>query len=154
MQGKMRKCFDWNLLDVSGCTVKCGSWQIFEKNEFSVLCSICICFSLKGLLATILFLHTLYWLMMNCFIKLIIWSDCGYVKFLKFYISRIWTIWVQVLFVHYVFLFESLIIYCWKFSTVVTCYLEICLCWDLCISIVHFIEVYLCNVFEITVLTI
>ena len=33
----------WNLLDVSGCTVKCGSWQISQNilifHGFSVLCS-------------------------------------------------------------------------------------------------------------------
>ena len=28
-----------SLLDVTGCTVKCGPWQIKIFNRFSVLCS-------------------------------------------------------------------------------------------------------------------
>ena len=114
------------LLNVTGCTVKCGPWQIenFTDSQYYVVFVFVLAWKDYWLL-TISLIHCTDW-------WIIYWTDHLIRLWIcKFYFidSQIWTIWVQV----FVMLFV------WKFNIVITSYLEICLCWDLCISIVHFI---------------
>ena len=90
-----KKCVELKC-NVCGCTLTCDPRQ---KLGFLVLCDICIYFGLAW---------KDYWLLDyfsyivliddKLFIGMIIWSDYGYVKFLKKnYISQIWTIWFNCL---------------------------------------------------------
>ena len=121
----------WKILDVSGCTLTCDPWQTQNSQYYVILVFL---ISLKGLLAIDLFIELLTWYIVlmddNYLLELIDWSDCGYVNFLNFMNSQIWTIEVQCcLFI----MFESLIIwYSWNLL------FRIYLWWGLCISIVRF----------------
>ena len=97
----------WNLLKVSGCTVKCGPWQKSDSQYYVVFC---ICCNLEGLLVTGLFLShgTDRWIFVLLWIDHLINID--QIK------SILWlTIWVQLFVMFYPFK---------NFNTVITCYLE------------------------------